>query len=169
MNKIDDILIINTGGTFNKVYDEISGELTIPSSSKNLKKIIKKAFKSKMKIKGIIYKDSLEFTNDDREELVKSINQSEYKKIVVIHGTDTMDISAKYISKRIKNKSIVFTGAMIPTSIDVTEGVANLSLALGFLNSKDKDGIYIAMHGIVKEYKRIVKNRELGIFQVKRR
>ncbi len=168
MNQIDDILIINTGGTFNKVYDEISGELIIPNSSKNLKKLIKKAFKSIIKVKGIIYKDSLEFTNDDREELVKTIQESKYKKIIVIHGTDTMDISSKYISKRIKNKSIVFTGAMMPVSIDATEGLANLSLAIGFLNSKNNDGVYIAMHGIVKEYKRIVKNRELGIFQVKR-
>jgi len=168
MNKIDDILIINTGGTFNKVYDEISGELIIPNSSKNLKKLIKKAFKSKMQIKGIIYKDSLDLTKEDRRELVKTIQKSKYKKIIVIHGTDTMDISSKYIAKRTQDKTIVFIGAMIPVSIDVTEGVANLSLALGFLNSKDKDGVYIAMHGIVKQYKSLVKNRELGIFQVKR-
>jgi len=71
MNNIEDILIINTGGTFNKVYDEISGELRIPNSSKNLKKIIKKAFKSIIKVKGIIYKDSLEFNKDDRKLLLK--------------------------------------------------------------------------------------------------
>ncbi len=165
MNKLENILIINTGGTFNKVYDEISGELITPKSSKNLKQLIKKVFKSNVEIKGMIYKDSLEFSKEDRKELAKTIKKSKYKKAIVIHGTDTMSISAKYISKRIKNKQIVFTGAMIPISIDESEGVANLSMALGFLNGDNKNNIYISMHGKVKKYKKISKNKKLGIFQ----
>ena len=165
MNNIEDILIINTGGTFNKVYDEISGELRIPNSSKNLKKIIKKAFKSIIKVKGIIYKDSLEFNRDDRKLLLNTIENSKYKKIIVIHGTDTMDVSSKYISKRLKDKQIIFTGAMLPVSIDETEGISNLSIAVGFLNAKSKKGVYISMHGLVKKYNKIKKNKQLGIFE----
>ena len=63
-----------------------------------------------------------------------------------------MDISAKYISKKIKDKQIVFTGAMMPVSIDEAEGIANLSMAVGFLNSNVKDDVYISMHGKVKKY-----------------
>jgi L-asparaginase len=162
-----DILIINTGGTFNKVYDETKGELVIPKSSKNLKKLIQKAYKNKIKVKGIIYKDSLDFTKKDREHLLQTIKESKQKKIVVIHGTDTMNISAKFISKNIKNKQIIFIGAMKPVFIDETEGISNLSLAIGFLNYNIKNDVYIAMHSIVKKYNKIFKNRELGIFQEK--
>jgi L-asparaginase len=165
MNVIDDILIINTGGTFNKVYDEIKGELIIPKSSKNLKRLIKKAFRSTIKVKGIIYKDSLEFTKEDRKKLVKTIKQLAYKKVIVIHGTDTMDKSAKYVAKKIKNKSIIFTGAMVPVSIDETEAISNLAMALGFLNNNTNENIYISMHGKVKIYNKISKNRQLGIFE----
>jgi L-asparaginase len=160
-----DILIINTGGTFNKVYDEIKGELVIPKSSKNLKKLVKKAYKNKIKVEGMIYKDSLAFTNKDRKKLLQTIQNSEYKKIVVIHGTDTIDVSAEFIAKNIKNKQVIFTGAMKPVFIDETEGIANLSLAIGFLNADVKNGIYIAMHGMVKSHDKIFKNRKLGIFQ----
>jgi L-asparaginase len=165
MNVIDDILIINTGGTFNKVYDEIKGELIIPKSSKNLKRLIKKAFRSTIKIKGIIYKDSLEFTKEDRKELVKTIKQSAYTKVIVIHGTDTMDKSAKYVAKRIENKSIIFTGAMVPVWIDETEAISNLAMCIGFLNNNSKANIYISMHGKVKLHNKISKNRQLGIFE----
>jgi L-asparaginase len=162
---MNDILIINTGGTFNKVYDEIKGELVIPKSSKNLKKLVKKAYKNVMNIKGIIYKDSLEFKDKDRKKLLQTIQDSRYNKIIVIHGTDTMNISAQFVSQAKLKKQIVFTGAMKPASIDETEAIANLSLALGFLNGDVKNGIYIAMHSIVKKHNKIFKNKELGLFQ----
>jgi L-asparaginase len=162
---MNDILIINTGGTFNKVYDEIKGELVIPKSSKNLKKLVKKAYKNVMNIKGIIYKDSLEFKDKDRKKLLQTIQDSRYNKIIVIHGTDTMNISAQFVSQAKLKKQIVFTGAMKPASIDETEAIANLSLALSFLNGDVKNGIYIAMHSIVKKHNKIFKNKELGLFQ----
>ena len=78
---MEDILIINTGGTFNKVYDEITGELLIPQSSKNLKKLIKKAFKIDIKVKGIIYKDSLSFTKNDRKNYLKLFKIQSMKRL----------------------------------------------------------------------------------------
>jgi len=164
---MNNILLINTGGTFSKRYDESSGKLVIPKSSRFLKKLIKKIYKCNIKVKGIIYKDSLTFNNEDREKLLTFIKSSKYKKIIIIHGTDTIDISSKYIAKNIKNKQIIFTGAMIPISIDESEGVANLSMAIGFLNAKAKNGVYISMHGNVKKYNKIEKNRKLGKFEVK--
>jgi L-asparaginase len=165
MVKNKKILIINTGGTFNKIYDELNGKLVIPKSSKNLKKLIQKAFKTKFKVKGIIYKDSLEFTKKDRKKLLKNIKLTRYLKIIIIHGTDTINKSAKYIAKRVKDKAILFIGSMMPASIDETEAIANLSLGIGFLNSKVKHNVYIAMHSKVKVHNKISKNRKLGIFK----
>ena len=158
------IKIINTGGTFNKIYNPIKGELEVPSDYKVVKKIMKKSlFQKKYEITQIISKDSLDFTKKDRKLLVKTIKKSKAKKIIIIHGTDTMSKSAKFVAKRIKNKKIVFTGAMKPFEIEKIEAVANLFQAIGCFKNLKK-GIYISMHGICKKFDKIRKNYKKGVF-----
>ena len=162
------ITIFNTGGTFNKVYDELSGNLSIYDNNFIVKQIIDTSFKNNKKpeIKGIIYKDSLELTKKDRKTLVKKIKDIKSEKIVIIHGTDTMSKSAKFIAKKIKNKTIVFVGAMKPFSIEPVEATSNLMMALGFLKQKqNKHKVYICMHGLIKKYNKIKKNKEIGVFK----
>lgn len=159
-----EILIINTGGTFNKVYQPVSGNLIVPKDDKAIYKIVDKIVNCKVEVKGIIYKDSLDMTNRDREELLKSIKEANQKYIIVVHGTDTMGISAKFISKYIKDRVVIFTGAMVPFSIDTIEATSNLSMALAMVRVLD-EGVYISMQGLVLPHNKIIKNRELGIFQ----
>jgi L-asparaginase len=165
VSKNENILILNTGGTFNKIYDQISGELIVPKSDDAVKKIILSSKIDYITIDGLIYKDSLEITIEDRNLLVNYIKKSTYEKILIIHGTDTMSKTAKYLSKFIKNKVVVLTGAMVPYNLDKVEATANLLLAIGFLQKKSKNKIYISMHGNVKKYTKIQKNRKLGIFE----
>ena len=160
---MEDIFIINTGGTFNKIYNKISGELDVDKSNSTLKEIAKK-WQAKLNFVSIIGKDSLDFTDSDRQELLQAIKKSKYKKIVVIHGTDTIDLSAKYVAESIDDKSVVFTGAMVPFWIDKVEATANFAMALGYCKCA-KNGVYIALNGVVGEYKEIVKDRELGLFK----
>jgi len=87
------------------------------------------------------------------------------ENILLIHGTDTMDKSAEFLAKKIKNKTIVLTGAMQPYSIDPVEATANFMLGFGYLQTACENGVYIAMHGNVKEYTKIKKNKEKGIFE----
>jgi len=160
------IHFINTGGTFNKRYNSVKGILEVPSDYKAILKILKSSlFNQQYKITQIISKDSLEFTNKDRELLLETIKNMKEDKIIIIHGTDTMKESAKFVSK-IKNKKIVFCGAMKPFEIDDIEATANLFLAIGFIKNA-KNGIYIAMNGIVDNYKNVEKNYEKGIFYEK--
>jgi len=162
---MEDLLIINTGGTFNKIYNKLTGNLDIDEKNLSLKEI-ENHWLCRLNYISIINKDSLEFTNSDREELLRVINQAEYSKIVVIHGTDTIDISAKFISDKVENKTVVFTGAMVPFSINKIEATANLALALGFCKVAT-NGVYIAINGIVDSFDKVVKNRELGFFELK--
>ena len=162
---MQDILIINTGGTFNKIYNKLTGNLDINSSNDTLKDIEKK-WLCKLNYISVINKDSLDFTDKDRELLLDTIKKSSYTKIVVIHGTDTIDLSADFIAKNINNKTIVFTGAMVPYFIDKVEATANLSLALGYCKLANS-GVYIAINAVANSYKRVVKNRELGVFELK--
>jgi L-asparaginase len=165
MKNNKNILVINTGGTFNKQYNELDGSLIIKKNSDLVKEILNKSKIDTKEIKGIIYKDSLDITDKDRQLLVKFINQSKYKKILIIHGTDTMDKTALFLDKNIKDKQIVLTGAMVPYSISKTEAVSNLMMGYGYLLANNKNNVYISMHGMVEKYEKIKKNRELGMFE----
>ncbi len=157
------ILIMSTGGTFNKIYDPIKGEFIIDDESKALNKIAKK-WLCEFDIMNLIGKDSLEMTNHDRLELLATINQSEYHHILIVHGTDTMDLTAEYLADAELEKCIVLTGAMVPYSVDPVEATANLCSAYGYINALDKDGVFIAMNGVMGTYEHIKKDRFEGKF-----
>ena len=158
------ITVINTGGTFNKRYNPILGELEVPKDSLALDEIISYCYNIDFDVLNIISKDSLEMNDDDRELIVRTIKNCKNENIIIVHGTDTIDLTASFIDENIKDKTIVLTGAMLPISINKIEATLNFSQAIGFLNSNVKNGIYISMHGSVKNYKNLIKNRELGKF-----
>ncbi len=168
MNNQKSFLILNTGGTFGKYYDDKTGKLVVSSSNTHIKDILSKSLRNnkKPKIKGIIYKDSLDITTKDRKKLVDKINSSNKSKIIIIHGTDTMDITAKYLDKHINNRQIVLVGAMKPYSIESVEATANLMLAYGFLLANNENNIYVSIHGLVEKFNNIYKNKEKGYFSV---
>ena len=158
------ITVINTGGTFNKRYNPLSGELEVPKDSIALDEIISYCYNIDFEVLNIISKDSLDMNDYDRELIVKTIKDCKNQNIIIVHGTDTIDLTAKYLDEKIKDKTIVLTGAMLPISINKVEATLNFASAIGFLNSKFENGIYISMHGSVKNYKKLIKNRELGKF-----
>jgi len=162
------IEVINTGGTFNKRYNPLNGELEVPNDFLAIEDILNKGLcvNQQIKITQIISKDSLEFTKEDRKFLLETIQNSNSNKIIIVHGTDTMIKSAKFIAKTIKNKKIIFTGAMKPYEIEKVEAVANFMMAFGFIQNA-KNGVYVSMHGIVKKYDKIQKDYQKGIFYEK--
>ena len=161
------ITVLNTGGTFNKRYNPISGQLEVPSDNIALNKIVKSCFNIEFEIKNIVSKDSLDFTQEDRELILQNIINSKNDKIIIIHGTDTVDLTAKFIEDKIEKKKVVFTGAMVPMSIDEVEATMNFSQAIGFLNAPIENGIYLSMHGSVIEHSKLKKDRSVGQFLVK--
>jgi len=162
---MENILIVNSGGTFNKIYNRVSGKLDIDISSKSLLEIMNK-WLCKFDVIETIGKDSLDFIDSDRELLLSIIleNANKYKKIIIIHGTDTMHVSSDYLDKANLDLVIVFTGAMIPYNIDPVEATANLCSAIGYVTSLDNFGVYIAMNGNFGNHKSINKDRINGYF-----
>jgi L-asparaginase len=163
MQKQKRILIISTGGTFNKIYNPKNGLLEIDKNARALEEIASK-WLCTFNLCNIIGKDSLEMTTDDRMQLLHMIHQSEYQHIIIVHGTDTMDVTAQYLADASLQKTIVLTGAMMPYAIDPTEATANLASAYGYINALQKEGVFIAMNGLMDSYEKIKKNRKEGVF-----
>ncbi len=157
------ILLINTGGTFNKVYQPLNGELFVDNTATALKNIASK-WLCEFESINIIGKDSLYINDQDRLLLLATINNSRYDNIIIIHGTDSMNITAEYLADVDLGKHIVLTGAMVPYSIDPVEATANLASAFGYLQTLNKDGIYIVMNGIFGPYNKIKKDKKNGKF-----
>ncbi|MDD5549192.1 MAG: asparaginase domain-containing protein [Sulfurovaceae bacterium] len=161
---MNNILVINTGGTFNKLYDSINGELLVDGSS-NALNVISKNWLCEFEIVNIIGKDSLEFDDNDRNIILQTIkNHTSNNKFIIIHGTDTMHITAEFLDLNIKDKYIVITGAMVPFSINTIEATANFASSAGYINNIKEFGIYICMNGLCGKYNNIIKNREIGKF-----
>ncbi len=154
--------IINTGGTFNKIYDPIKGQLVVPCDNRAIEAILRRC-ELKIPVEGIIYKDSLDMDEMDRKKVLETIQRAKERSIIVVHGTDTMDQSAAFIASHLKDKMVIFTGAMVPFSIDPIEATLNLSTAIAHARSF-QEGVFIAMHGLFAPYDRIYKDRQRGIF-----
>jgi len=161
--------ILNTGGTFNKVYDPINGKLEVPFDNEAIEEIVE-SFAYDVEIAGMLYKDSLEMTEEDRQQLKDIIDVDDEEVYVIVHGTDTMDLTAAalaaWMEEDEEERVIVLTGAMVPYSIDKTEASVNLGMALGYAATRPAPGVYICMSGIIAPHERIRKNREEGMFEI---
>ena len=160
------IHFISTGGTFNKYYEPNTGSIAIDTHASTLEEIAQK-WRCRFEISNIIGKDSLDMNDEDRSLLLETIVSCEQKRIVIIHGTDTMDLSAKVIADANLDKQIILVGAMTPYRVDKVEATANLAMAIGYLNSKILNGVYISMNGIIGNYDKVIKNRKKGKFEWK--
>lgn len=163
MNPLPEIAVFSTGGTFNKVYNPLTGTLEIDPEAKALREIMKR-WLCRFELHTLLHKDSLDLDDTDRETLIRTIRQSGARKVLVVHGTDTIDRTASVLEAKIPDRQILLTGAMIPYSIDPVEATANFASAVGWLLGNDTLGIYIALHGLILPHRSIYKNREKGIF-----
>ncbi|RXJ66490.1 asparaginase [Halarcobacter ebronensis] len=161
------VTIINTGGTFNKRYNPIKGQLEVPADNIALDKIVASCFNIDFEIKTVVSKDSLDMTDSDREQICEAVRNTKNENIIIIHGTDTVHLTSALIKEQKIEKKIVFTGAMVPMSIDEVEATMNFSQALGFLNAEVENGTYISMHGVVVDCSKLVKDRQKGQFLIK--
>lgn len=157
------IHIIVTGGTFDKEYNFINGELYFRET--HLNELLEEGRSLiPVRISQLMLKDSLEMTAADRELIAASCNASSEQRIVITHGTDTMTETARFLAEKVKDKTIIITGAMIPIKFGSSDGLFNLGSALAFAQSLSH-GIYIAMNGRYFDWDNVRKNRENGIFE----
>lgn len=157
------IRIFITGGTFDKEYNELTGELYFKDT--HLSDLLEMGrSKAPVEIRTLMMVDSLEMTDEDRDIIVHQCNNCDEKQIVITHGTDTMSETAKVLAKKIKDKTVILTGAMIPIKFGSSDGLFNLGSALAFAQTLPA-GIYVAMNGRYFNWDNVRKNKQTGMFE----
>ncbi len=157
------IRIFITGGTFDKEYNELTGQLYFKDT--HLHDLLEMGrSRLDLEIRTLMMIDSLEMTDEDRELIAHQCKHCDEELIVITHGTDTMADTAAYLQKQITGKTIVLTGAMIPIKFGSSDGLFNLGSALAFVQTLPP-GVYVAMNGRYFEAGNVRKNRESGSFE----
>lgn len=157
------IRVLITGGTFDKEYDELTGRLFFKGSHLPEMLALGRS-KLELEIRTLMMIDSLEMTEADREIIVEQCRAAPESRIVITHGTDTMEVTARVLAERVEGKTIVLTGAMIPYKFGSSDGLFNLGGALAFVQTL-RAGVYVAMNGRYFPAERVHKNPQTGIFE----
>jgi L-asparaginase len=158
------VRIFVTGGTFDKTYDEIKGQLSFADT--HLPEMLRLGrARLEVSVRTLMMIDSLEMTDADREMIVRNCQQCEESCIVITHGTDTMVETARALAAAaLDGKTIVLTGAMVPYAFGSSDGLFNLGSALSFVQVLPP-GVYVAMNGRHFPWDAVRKNRETGVFE----
>ncbi|OUV03374.1 MAG: hypothetical protein CBC42_02635 [Betaproteobacteria bacterium TMED82] len=158
------IKILSCGGTFEKIYDPVSGELSFNNSSiGRILEICRVTIPTKFE--QIMLVDSLDMTDKHRKLIVSKVHSDLAPFTIIIHGTDTMIETARAVAKHLpEKKTVVFTGAMIPFTIENSDAVFNFGVSVGALPFL-KNGVWISMNGKIFEFDKVRKNKKLGLFE----
>jgi L-asparaginase len=156
------IKILVTGGTFDKEYDELTGKLFFKETHLNEMLNLGRC-KIDIELDTLMMIDSLDMTDEHRKKILDHCQRASEDLIVITHGTDTMEETARVLGPAIVNKTIVLTGAMVPYKFGSSDGLFNLGSALAFVQALPH-GVYVAMNGKYFLWSNVTKDRKNGSF-----
>jgi L-asparaginase len=170
--EIKKVTILTTGGTIEKSYNEFDGSL------KNRQSLLKNRLLSKLRLPHtevtlheVMAKDSLLMTEEDRQIIWQNIEKemSKNNPILVLHGTDTMEVTAEFCFNKCPQPpiAIVFTGAMKPMGFEDSDAAQNFTEALA-VSHVLPPGFYISFHNQVFNVPNVSKNKKRRTFEVKK-
>ncbi len=160
---MDGIKLLVTGGTLDKTYNLHNGELHFIDS--HVPEILAEGrCHAGVETETLMLKDSLEMTDADRAVIADVCNAARQQRIVITHGTDTLTDTAEYLAVRVKDKTVVLLGAMVPWTIRHSDAAFNLGAAISAVQCLPA-GVHVVMNGRIFAAGRVRKNREEGVFE----
>jgi len=159
---INNLLIITTGGTIDKIYfdDKSDYQIGEPQIAETLR-AMNVGFE--FEVHALMRKDSLHLTEEDRQLIRQTVIESDAGYVLITHGTDTMPETA-LILQDIPGKTIVLTGALHPARFRDSDAVFNIGCAVGSVQSLPQ-GTWIVMNGKVWQPGQVRKNRAENRFE----
>lgn len=113
----------------------------------------------------LMQKDSLDMTDEDREAILNAVLKAEQDRIIITHGTGTMELTAKYLEGKVGERTVILTGAMRPQSLGKSDAGFNLGGAIIAAQTMDY-GVFAVMNGRVFSADQVQKDTALGRFDV---
>ncbi|MCY2960024.1 MAG: asparaginase domain-containing protein [Planctomycetota bacterium] len=157
------IRVLATGGTFDKDYLEIEGRLHFRDT--HVPEMLRLGRCGlPIVVEKLMLIDSLEMTDADRATILAACRRAPEARIVITHGTDTMELTARALGAAGLAKTIVLTGAMVPYTFGSSDGLFNLGSALAFAQSLPV-GTYVAMNGRFLRWESVRKDKTTGVFE----
>jgi len=164
------IVVLTTGGTIEKTYDEYTGHLA------NHRSIVRRTLErlrlsgAEVSVRELMSKDSLELTDDDRQAILDAVREtildaSRPTGVLILHGTDTLSKTGELLHEQLGSPAVpvVLTGAMRPFAMTRSDGVQNLTEAL-FAVGVLEPGVWCVFHGRALRFPGVTKDRERGTF-----
>ena len=157
------IRILVTGGTFDKEYNELSGQLFFKET--HIPEMLALGRSNvAISVETLMMLDSLEITEQGRQHILQRCLDCTESKIIITHGPDTMEETAKTLGPKIGNKTVILTGAMVPYRFGSSDGMFNMGAAVAFAQALPF-GVFIAMNGKMFCWDNVTKNRSTGRFE----
>ena len=158
----DTILVLTTGGTFDKLYFDALSDYRIgdPQAPRLLETA---RVACPYEVRELLRKDSLDMDDADRALIAQAVAETEATRIVIIHGSDTMTQTAQALGAAAVGKTVVFVGAMQPARFAETDAPFNLGMAFATAQIAPP-GIYVAMSGTIFPAGAVAKDRAKGVF-----
>lgn len=158
---MNEILILTTGGTIDKVYFDAGSSYEVGSSI--VGNLLDQAeVRHPYKIIKVLQKDSLDLTDKDRTAIRDTILRHPHRQILITHGTDTMTHTARALSE-LSGRTIVLTGSLAPARFAMTDAMFNIGMAMATVQSKPP-GVYIVMNGSVFDADQVHKDSDKNAF-----
>ena len=161
------ILLIATGGTIEKTYDELNGILTNQVSVLDVMLASIQLNGVEIERLALMNKDSLDMTEKDHLAIAGTVRErmGQCDGIVIVHGTDRLATTGDTLIKELAPMEcpVILTGAMRPWELRQTDALQNLTEALVAVQLV-KPGVYVAMHNRVLSFPGVRKDAAQGTF-----
>ena len=156
------IQFITTGGTIDKIYFDATSQYEVGES--NVEHILGDGLVNfDYDVVPMFQKDSLEFTDENRQAMKEFIESDDASLYVITHGTDTMVETAAKLSS-ISRKTIILTGSLSPARFKTTDAIFNIGMAVAAVQSVEP-GVYLVMNGQVFAEGEVIKNLAANRFE----
>ena len=157
------IRLLVTGGTIDKAYNLHNGELHFVDT--HIPDILAEGrCRADIVIETLLLKDSLEMTDGDRERIADACLRSTESRLLITHGTDTLNETAEFLQARVEGKTIVLVGAMVPWVFRNSDAAFNLGAAVSAVQCLPR-GVHVVMNGRIFAAGAVRKNRDEGVFE----
>lgn len=159
---MNEILLLTTGGTIDKLYFDALSEYQIGDSVVG-RLLATARVAQPFRVVELMRKDSLELTDDDRAAIVAAVRAAPEARVVITHGTDTMAETARALVG-VEGKTVVLVGALAPARFAESDAPFNLGMAVAAVQTA-APGVWIAMNGTIFPGDKVRKNRAANTFE----